>query len=393
MSDIIGTHSVQFDNSFVSFDVVAFSDLSGSLSSSFTFKDIFYQKGFTDSDSSAIATIDVSASDYSNLFKLNVPLWDPSSAIIDTEQVRYFTNASGWSDVSFSHAVVNTNAIFDTHSDQSVKRDFLRSMLKDITGTTRLNSLFKNQNSMLTQISNLDSSFNSEIKDVLGKIEGAGWLTDEDYGVLLDGSQGYTFEGIFRDYSTDPGDLVNASGGVVDLSNSYFSKFNPLRILSSSILGEDDADDTDNIDISGTGLGNSLRRELLIADLSNQVVNFWNSISNEEFTGIDATGDYHKVWVQNTTDASNNGAYVANGEMFSTFLSGYNLYVKEDTSNNTNGSSLITNVVDVSYSFNFIPGDALHLLVKYNPQSSSFSLLNSNPNINSRTYEIKLNMT
>ena len=107
------------------------------LSSSFTFKDIFYQKGFVDSDSSAIATIDVSASDYNELFKLNVPLWDPSSAIIDTEQVRYFTNASGWTDVSFSHAIVDTSAIFTSHSDQSVKRDFLRSMLKDITGTTR----------------------------------------------------------------------------------------------------------------------------------------------------------------------------------------------------------------------------------------------------------------
>ena len=391
MSDIIGTHSVQFDNSFVSFDVVAFSDLSGSLSSSFTFKDIFYQKGFTDSDSSAIAIIDVSASDYNNLFKLNVPLWDPSTAIIDTEQVRYFTNASGWTDVSFSHAIVDTSAIFTSHSDQSVKRDFLRSMLKDITGTTRLNSLFKNQSSMLTQISNLDSSFNGEIKDVLGKIEGAGWLTDEDYGVLMNDTQGYTFEGIFRDYSTDPGDLADASGGVRDLSNSYFSKFNPLRILSSSILGEDDADDTDNIDISGTGLGNNLRRELLIADLSNQVINFWNSISNEEFTGIDKDENKYRVWVQNTTSASNSGADVVDGEMFSRFLSGYNLHV---TQNNTaSGANLITHVVDTSYSFNFISGDALHLLVKYNPQSSSFSLLNSNPSISSRTYEIKLNMT
>ena len=178
---------------------------------------------------------------------------------------------------------------------------------------------------------------------------------------------------------------------MIDLSNSYFSKFNPLRILSSSILGEDDADDTDNIDISGTGLGNNLRRELLIADLSNQVINFWNSISNEEFTGIDKDENKYRVWVQYTTAAQNASASVVNGEMFSRFLSGYNLYV---TQNNTaSGANLITHVVDTSYSFNFISGDALHLLVKYNPQSSSFSLLNSNPNINSRTYEIKLNMT
>ena len=38
-------------------------------------------------------------------------------------------------------------------------------------------------------------------------IEGAGWLTDEDYGVLQDGSQNYSFDGIFRDYSMDTTDL------------------------------------------------------------------------------------------------------------------------------------------------------------------------------------------
>ena len=65
--------------------------------------------------------------------------------------------------------------------------------------------------------------------------------------------------------------------------------------------------------------------------------------------------------------------FVVDGEMFSRFLSGYNLYV---TQNNTaSGASLITNVVDTSYSFNFISGDALHLLVKYNPHFRSFIAL------------------
>ena len=199
MADILSTHSVQFDSSNVDFDVVALSDLSGTMSTSFTFKDIFYQRGFSPSDSSAVAVIDVSAADYSNLFKLNIPLYDPSAGSMNTDLVRYLTKSSGWTDVSFSQADVSDQPIFTSHSDQSIKKDFLRSMLKDITGTTRLNNLFKNQPTMVSHIESLDGSFNEEVTTLLSAIEGAGWLTDEDYGVLQDGLQNYSFVGIFRD--------------------------------------------------------------------------------------------------------------------------------------------------------------------------------------------------
>ena len=88
-NNALSTHSVQFDSNNVDFDLIAFSDLSGTMTSEFTFKDIFYQKGFTGADSSAVAVIDVSASDYSNLFKLNMPIFDPSSGVVDTDSVRY----------------------------------------------------------------------------------------------------------------------------------------------------------------------------------------------------------------------------------------------------------------------------------------------------------------
>ena len=93
-------------------------------------------------------------------------------------------------------------------------------MLKDITGTTRLNNLFKNRQSMVNHISSLDASFNAEIKSILNLIGSAGWLTDSDYGSLhVDSSQGYTFKGIFQDYSTDLSDLDAAQSGH-DLSNN-----------------------------------------------------------------------------------------------------------------------------------------------------------------------------
>ncbi len=395
MTDILDSHSVQFisDSSNVDFDVVAL-DLSGQMTSTFTFKDIFYQRGFADSDSSSVAVIDVSAADYQELFKLNVPLYDPSAGTVDTEQVRYLTQASGWTDVSFSSAEVSDNPIFTSHLDQSIKKDFLRSMLKDITGTTRLNNLFKNQATMVGHIESLDSSFNEEVSALLTAIEGAGWLTDEDYGVLQDGSQNYSFDGIFRDYSTDPTDLSDVSAGVLDLSvnNSRFSKFNPLRILSSSILGEEDADAADNLDISGTGLGNTGRREYLINDLSDQLFTFWNDISATKYIATDANSLKWDVWVTNTTDAQTASAAEKDGGDFSKYLDGYKLYaVRNDAADGSD--NLITQVVDKAYDLEFLPGDRLHVLVTYRPLNDSFSLLNSGATINNRTYEVILNMT
>ena len=128
----ISTHSVQFDSSNVNFDLVAFSEISGEMTAQFTFKDIFFQKGFSSSDSSAVAVIDVSAADYNDLFKLNIPLFDPeiSGVNVDTDNIRYLTNSSGWTDVSFSNADVSSGAIFNKHINQTVKKDFLRSMIR-----------------------------------------------------------------------------------------------------------------------------------------------------------------------------------------------------------------------------------------------------------------------
>lgn len=392
MADILSTHSVQFDSSNVDFDVVALSDLSGTMSTSFTFKDIFYQRGFSSSDSSAVAVIDVSAADYNNLFKLNIPLYDPSAGSIDTDNVRYLTKSSGWTDVSFSRADVSDNPIFTSHTDQSIKKDFLRAMLKDITGTTRLNNLFKNQPTMVSHIESLDGSFNEEVTNLLSAIEGAGWLTDEDYGVLQDGSQNYSFDGIFRDYSTDTTDLSDVSAGVAALAGSAFSKFNPLRILSSSILGEGDADEEENGDISGTGLGNITRRGILVDSLSTAVNTFWNDISNTEYVGTDSGGNKYKVWTANNAGAQAASATEQDGGLFSKYLDGYKLYVVQDAAAAGAGGSLITNVVDKEYDFTFLSGDRLHVLITYKPSQSTFDLLSSTPSVSPRTYEVILNM-
>jgi hypothetical protein len=394
------THSVQFTSDNVDFDVVALADLSGEMTTSFTFKDIFYQRGFSDEDSSATAIIDVNAADYNGLFKLNVPLYDPAAGAPNTDLVRYLTKASGWTDVSFSNAVVSSAAaprgpIFSSHSDQSIKKDFLRSMLRDITGTTRLNNLFKNQQTMVTHIEGLDASFNAEVDALLSQIEGAGWLTDADYDVLQPDGQTYSFKGVFNPVTTDPSDESDVSDGVAALAASTFSKFNPLRILSSSILGEEDVDNADANDISGSGLNNSARRQLLIDSLQTEVEDHWNDISATEYVGTDSAGAKFRVWTTNegAVAAGVNDATEEDGSKFSTYLDGYNVYTKADEANNTNGlPSLIDNVVDKEYPFEFQAGDRLHVLITYKPESENFDLLSTSSAVSDRTYEVILNM-
>ena len=63
-----------------------------------------------------------------------------------------------------------------------------------------------------------------------------------------------------------------------------------------------------------------------------------------------------------------------NGSKFSTFLTNYNVY--NDTTNVPaldDSNSLLQNVVDKEYNFQFLPGDKLHLLIQYFPKSGLFT--------------------
>ena len=383
-------HSVQFienTNNF-DFDLVAF-EFSGQLPVEFTFKHIFYQRGFIEGiDSSAVAVIDVSASDYNDLFKLNFPFFYPSDNFYEfIGTLRYLTKASGWTDISFSTAAVNSGYI---STATTIKRDVLRSFIKDLTGSPNLNRLFKNKLPMMLEVETLDVSFNTQIRNLLGAIENAGWLTDDDYNALQPDNQTYSFDGTFENYSGGE-DISDVSAGYANLADmSEFSKFNPLRILSSSILGEPDADTTDQFDISGTGLGNRIRRNILIDSLQTQVEQHWNDISGRSFVS-QIGDDLYNVYMQESAAIAAGTEYVEqNGALFSSYLS--NLTVYTDTSNVpmlTAENSLLQNVVDKEYSFSFISGDNLHILLTYNPEHPVMG----NKRVSPRCYEVILRMT
>jgi hypothetical protein len=151
---------------------------------------------------------------------------------------------------------------------------------------------------------------------------------------------------------------------------------------------------SDSNTLSGSGLGNINRRTTLINSLQSEVEQFWNDISATSYVGEDSNGTIYNVYFNETTAiASGNNYSRENGSKFSSYLSNVMLYT------DTNGvptldasNSLIQNVVDKEYSFPFLSGDKLHLLLEYHPKSSNFSFISGENNISKRIYEVVLQM-
>ena len=437
-------------NSGVDFDIVALGDLSGDVVNTPEFSSILYQEGFDFTDSSAVAVLDVSLS-YLNatdtkpaLFKFNLPVSSSTNQYEDAKGVlRYKTDVNGWTDISFSTANVTIGNVNTFHHDQTIGKDFYRSNFEQILGSTRVNALFKNRENLHEHITALDVTFNNQIKTILGFISEAGFLTDNDYGAYKDGSQNFQFSthplgrfdetdpdngheisGEFDPYGYDTSFNSDMSQNYHSLKQSRFSAFNPFRILARTLLAASDAyhEDFDvstsdgwnnpmtpGSDISDTNpddFGNQDRRQLFIDDMNTQVATFWDDPVNntKEYSAFHSDGSLYSVWLENTSNATLAGASQMNGNFFSEFLNG--VYVYGVLNNTSTGSSmipgaatdvsaedLIDRVVDMSYNFNFVQGDRLHLLLKYVPPTNSVIESNYlNAPIKERTYEVILNM-
>jgi hypothetical protein len=418
-NDVTGT--MTFSNTNVDFDVVALGDLSTNLTEGFGFKNIFYQEGFDFTDSSAVAVLDVPKAKLNDpgLFFLNVPVFDicgtNSNSMFDDVQLRYFTDVAGWPDISFSEASVSINPIYKFSNDQSIKKDFTRAMIQDILGTNRFQSLFKNRKDVINQVQDLDVGFNAQIREILGYITNAGLLTDADYGAYQkpnsDGSTGITDTNISahqgQNYAFTTNSFLSYATGISqeDVSNGYhalqsskFSAFNPLRILSSTMLGEEDADENDYYDLSGKGietLGShyQTRKTQLKNDLFTEINNFWD-ISGRSTTYFGITNDTsYNVWLENNFQAMSVDASMVDGGMFSNYLNGYKVYIQEDAT--ANGPDLIEEVVDRKTKFLFAAKDRLHLILEYAPPNNGvFSPGGNNFGgvARNRKYEIILNI-
>jgi hypothetical protein len=198
------SHSVDFSGNSLYFQLLNL-DISSALAIDPSFMELFFVPGF--SGYNATATMNVPVDKFSKLFWVNVKFQD----LVDNSynDLKYAMDPSGWnggSAVAFSSALVtkseSINPLIDI-TKQQIKQDIVRFFLKEITGSTNMNSIFRNKNQLVQGVVNMDISFQDKITNV----------------------------------------LTNSGGTFASpLDNS---SQNPVHIMMNSILGEDD-DGVDN---------------------------------------------------------------------------------------------------------------------------------------------------
>jgi|TARA_B110001450_G_C17624579_1_gene482628 hypothetical protein len=137
----------------------------------------------------AVATIDMSASSFSNLFFITVDSSDidntPAEDIvfsIDPSFVNPFTNPTN---LAFSEAVVKGGGVNPNYIDQRLKKDVVRHIAFSITGGYAVADIFANEDELLTDIVNRDDDIHEDISAAINTLladaagAGGGRTTDQ----------------------------------------------------------------------------------------------------------------------------------------------------------------------------------------------------------------------
>ncbi len=388
------THSVKFnsdDKKLFEFDLLLFNDLSGAITEKLDLIDIYFQTGFLDTDASANADISINHLFFNDLFKISIPFGDFD---VDYASIRYKSNALGWPNIPFSDAIVRhiypenstRSSIYKNTRDQRLKKDFLRGLIYQLTGSKKINNLFNNQREMLTHIDIISQELNQKIIDILTLYQNSGFLSEPDYSTTT--NDGYTYE------------LLNTS---IPLYNTKYANYNPFRILLSSILGENDSNPDDNNDINDTLIGNEERRNILIQSLKQQVNDFWDEIYQKEFIHENQSLFFSFDVLKNTYPniALTEEDLIINGNSISTQLNNVKMFSLDrnnesligDSSYNTDVENA-SYVYDKEYTFHFFPGDSLQMIIEINPSfnQEDYPNIGNINEITGRKYEIKIIM-
>ena len=188
--------------------------------------------GFTAVD--AIATFDLSASVFNNLFFITVDSSDINNDdntdvifSIDGSAVQYPFIDGGIS-MEFSNSTVKYGAVNNQYVDQSLKKDIIRHIAKSITGGYAVADIFSNESELIADVESRDAKLHESLHASIDALKNV--------------SEGYTV------------DLINST----DISNADQLRFFQV---AQSLFG---------INVNDTGTGG--RQEALFADLSNASV-------------------------------------------------------------------------------------------------------------------------
>lgn len=149
--------------------------------------------GFTAVD--AIATFDLSASVFNNLFFITVDSSDINNDdntdvifSIDGSAVQYpFVEASGASDVSmaFSNSTVKYGAVNNQYVDQSLKKDIVRHIAKSITGGYAVADIFSNESELIGDVESRDAKLHESLHASIDALKNVteGYTVDQIPGI------------------------------------------------------------------------------------------------------------------------------------------------------------------------------------------------------------------
>jgi len=231
-------NSVDFSGNNIYYDFLNL-DLSGIMALDPSFMDLYFINGISGYD--AVAIVIFTFYIFNKLFFVNLKLQDLSDNSYN--DMKFAMDPSGWNNgnsVLFSSANVDSSYAINKQvitSKQQIKYDLIRSFLKQISGSTNLNNLFRNKTELIDSVVSIDASFQDNIKTIISNVGG-------------------TFQ------------------SPLDNSNSNNNLPNPGSILMNSILGEDD----DGIDNYNDG-----RKSILMDYLNTKANELYNFYKKDKF--------------------------------------------------------------------------------------------------------------
>lgn len=119
------------------------------------------------SDCSAVATLDISLSNFQNLFSFQ----SDSSDLDDLSEndIKYGITSikTCFDNINFSNATVQYGQINSFYDDQNVSSDYIRNLAKQITGGLSASDIFSNEENLITGIENIDISLDTSLNEKL----------------------------------------------------------------------------------------------------------------------------------------------------------------------------------------------------------------------------------
>jgi len=329
--------AVDFSGSILNF---RFIDIDVSVTITLESGDFLFIPGFTNTDS--VSRINIPRDFLNNLFLYTLTYTDLSNN--NWNHMKYAMNV--WPDISFSNSkVILTKAINQSARNQDLQYDYIRFLLKEITGSIYMNGLFRNKDELLQKVVALDVNFNTSVRNILSVC-----------GTKL-----------------------------APMNNlSYYN--NPGRVLIESILAQDNVMETDNVE----------RRSLLIQNFKDDITALYTANQNTAYyinaikTGTSSLF-YWPIYLD--TSANRTPVKFISAVFFNITvdLSSYTFYTDSTFDSHISASSTLPNYSTIHnyfYPFKFNYSDSLSVRLTYKPKNNTYL----GKEIHDRSYEVYLDV-